>query len=57
MVIAVTKKWGCHVVEAGNEGAVKVAANLRKMPHKLAVWAYNQRTSSTTPQHLPTKSA
>ena len=34
MFMAVTKNGSCHVVEAGDEGAVKVDANLRKMPHK-----------------------
>ncbi|MEW6396882.1 MAG: hypothetical protein AB1582_20330 [Pseudomonadota bacterium] len=36
MFMAVTKNGSCHVVEAGDEGAVKVDANLRKMPHKAA---------------------
>jgi hypothetical protein len=35
MFIAVTKNGSCHVVEVGNEGAVKVAVNLRKMPHEM----------------------
>jgi hypothetical protein len=39
MVMAVTKNGSCHVVGGGNEGAVKVAANLRKMPHKMALSA------------------
>jgi hypothetical protein len=39
MFMAVTNNGSCHVVGWGNEGAVKVAANLRKMPHKTALSA------------------
>ncbi|HEX7883179.1 MAG TPA: hypothetical protein VF499_10625 [Afipia sp.] len=39
MFMAVTQNGSCHVVGWGNEGAVKVAANLRKMPCKTALSA------------------
>ncbi len=40
----------CQVVGAGDEGAVKVAANLRKMPHKVGAPALDRCISPTVPQ-------
>jgi hypothetical protein len=39
MFMAVTKNGSCHVVKGASEGAVKEAAHLRKMPHKMAISA------------------
>jgi hypothetical protein len=45
MFMAITKNGSCHVVGEGDEGAVKVAANLRKMPNKVPAKARNRRKS------------